>query len=162
MAAATLARQFDILTQEQIDEYHHQGFLIVPGLFFQAEMEDAFAEAQRLFERRDLIATDNIRWRWKDHVETKQCLFECFDPVIDLGAACARLARDPRLMSVVASLYGEEGFLFKDKLIFKPPGALGYEMHQDFISWPNFPRSFLTAQIALETASELRRRGLLP
>ncbi len=40
--------------------------------------------------------------------------------------------------------------MFKDKLIFKPPGAKGYDLHQDFIAWPDFPRSFLTAVIALD------------
>jgi ectoine hydroxylase-related dioxygenase (phytanoyl-CoA dioxygenase family) len=42
--------------------------------------------------------------------------------------------------------------LGKDKLIFKPPGAKGYDLHQDFIAWPDFPRSFVTTLIALDEA----------
>src|SRR5262249_32490 len=41
-------------------------------------------------------------------------------------------------------------FLFKDKLIFKPPRAKGYDLHQDFIAWPGFPRSFVTAAVAID------------
>ena len=63
------------------------------------------------------------------------------------------LARDARLLDVLHSIYGEPASLFKDKLIFKPPGARGYGIHQDWISWPGFPRSFLTVLIALDEAS---------
>ena len=89
--------------------------------------------------RTDLIDTDNIRCRWQNHVETGECRFDCFDPVIDLSEACERAARDPRLLEIVGALYGEPACLFKDKLIFKPPGSPGYELHQDYISWKSFP-----------------------
>ena len=49
-------------------------------------------------------------------------------------------------------MYGEPACLFKDKLIFKPPGALGYGMHQDYISWDSFPTSFVTVIVAIEAA----------
>src|SRR5262249_27704026 len=42
----------------------------------------------------------------------------------------------------------------KDKIIFKPRGAVGYPLHQDFIAWPTFPESFTTAVIALDAADE--------
>ena len=78
--------------------------------------------------------------------------FECFDPVIDLSLACHRLALDPDLLETVGALHGEEACLFKDKLIYKPPGVKGYDLHQDYISWPSFPRSFLTVLIPLDRA----------
>jgi ectoine hydroxylase-related dioxygenase (phytanoyl-CoA dioxygenase family) len=70
--------------------------------------------------------------------------------VIDLGPVCGRLARAPHLLRLVGELYGEPARLFKDKLIFKPPGARGYDLHQDYIAWPSFPRSFLTAAVAID------------
>jgi 2-aminoethylphosphonate dioxygenase len=42
--------------------------------------------------------------------------------------------------------------VFKDKLIFKAPGAQGYNLHQDYISWKSFPTSFLTAIVAIDSA----------
>jgi ectoine hydroxylase-related dioxygenase (phytanoyl-CoA dioxygenase family) len=79
-------------------------------------------------------------------------MFECFDPIIDLSPACRRIARDPRLLATLEALYGEPAHLFKDKLIYKPPGAKGYDLHQDYIGWKGFPRSFLTVLIPLEAA----------
>src|SRR5262249_14098860 len=111
----------------------------------------AEAEALLLF-RRELIDTANIRCRWQPHVETGECLFETFDPVIDLGPRCAAVATDARLLAALGDLYGEPAHLFKDKLIFKPPGAKGYDLHQDYISWDGFPRSFTTVLVPLDAA----------
>jgi 2-aminoethylphosphonate dioxygenase len=55
---------------------------------------------------------------------------------------------------VLAELYGEEACLFKDKLIFKPPAAMGYGLHQDYIAWPGFPRSFVTVLVPIDRADE--------
>jgi hypothetical protein len=140
------------LTPAEVHRYEAEGYLIVRGVFSTFQMAAVAEEAEHLLRRRDLIATDNLRCRWQDHVETKECLFDAFDPVIDLGRACAQVAQDPRLVSRVAALYGEEACLFKDKLIFKPPGAAGYALHQDYIAWPSFPRSFLTAVVAVDPA----------
>src|SRR5262245_61100044 len=139
------------LTPEQVAHYEGEGYLIVRGLFAAVEVAAAAAEADALLGRHDLIATDNLRCRWQNHAETGECLFETFDPVTDIGPVCARLATDPRLLGVLADLYGEPACLFKDKLIFKPPGIRGYDLHQDYISWPSFPRSFVTALVALDS-----------
>ena len=103
-------------------------------------------------QRTDLIDTNNIRCRWQNDVETGECRFDCFDPVIDLSAVCERTARDPRLLDIVGALYGEPACLFKDKLIFKSPGTPGYKLHQDYISWKSFPTTFLTVIVAIDAA----------
>src|SRR5262249_48418541 len=111
------------------------------------------AEADRLLdERRDLISTQNIRCRWQPNLLTgESCQFETFDPIVDIGPTCRDLALNPRLLAVLADLYGEPACLFKDKLIYKPPGLKGYGLHQDWIAWPGFPRSFLTVLVPLDS-----------
>lgn len=132
--------------------YEKEGFVVVRGLFPEAEVAEAAREAEALLSRDDLISTRNLRCRWQTNVVTGACQFETFDPVIDLGPVCRRLAADPRLLAVLAGLYGDEACLFKDKLIFKPPGVKGYGLHQDWIAWPGFPRSFLTVLVPLDAA----------
>ncbi len=140
------------LTQSERDQYHADGFLILRGVFTPAEARDLQDEATRLMSRTDLMDSDNIRCRWQNHAETGECRFDCFDPVIDLSAVCERAARDARILEAVSALYWEQACLFKDKLIFKPPGALGYAMHHDYISWPTFPKSFVTVIVAIDPA----------
>jgi len=132
------------------NEYLTERFVTVRGVFSTSEVAELDREAQYLFQRSELIDTNNIRCRWQDHFETRQCRFDGFDPVIDLGDACKRVARDQRLLDLAGELYAEPACLFKDKLIFKPPGAKGYNLHQDYIAWESFPKSFLTMIVAID------------
>jgi hypothetical protein len=144
-----------VATPEGLDvadlrSYHEHGYVVVRGLFTPLDIGLVAMEADQLLGRKDLMDTRNLRCRWQPHCESGECLFETFDPVIDLGTYCGALARDPRLLNVVGSIYGEPAHLFKDKLIFKPPGAKGYDLHQDYIAWPSFPRSFITGVVAID------------
>jgi ectoine hydroxylase-related dioxygenase (phytanoyl-CoA dioxygenase family) len=139
---------------DAVESYHAQGYVVVRSVFSSDEMEDARRETEALFRRNDLIDVDNLRCRWQNHYETGECRFDTFDPVIDLSGGLDRLAREPRILNLLASLYEEPACLFKDKLIFKPPGAVGYGLHQDYISWPCFPRSFVTVLVPLDSACD--------
>src|SRR5690349_1469742 len=132
--------------------YLTDGFVVVREVFSADEISALAEEAARLVERTDLIDKHNLRCRFQSHCTADDCLFETFDPVIDLGPRCRSIAYDRRILDVLAELYGEEACLFKDKLIFKPPGAMGYRLHQDFIAWPGFPRSFLTVLVPIDPA----------
>ncbi len=138
------------LSKDHQESYRKNGSLILRGFFAVKRIERAASEAAQALRRTELISTDNIRCRWQDHVQTGQCQFDAFDPILDLSPACAELATDASLLAALGALYGEEACLFKDKLIFKPPGSKGYGLHQDYIAWPSFPRSFLTVVIPLD------------
>ena len=138
------------LSAEQLSQYHVDGYLVVRQVFSPAEVQDLGDEADHLWWRKDLIDVNNLRCRWKNHVETGECTFECFDPVADIGPTCRRFAHDPRITDLLAGIYGEPACPFKDKLIYKPPGTEGYNMHQDYIAWENFPRSFLTVLVPID------------
>jgi 2-aminoethylphosphonate dioxygenase len=142
-----------VLSDAQLRGWHDDGFLVLPGFFNSDDIAAAGVEADELLVRhRALIDVHNLRCRFMTNVVTGSCDFECFDPVIDLSLVCHHLALAPRLLAVLGDLYGEEACLFKDKLIYKPPGVKGYDLHQDYISWPSFPRSFLTVLIPLDRA----------
>ena len=82
-------------------QYRADGYLVVRQVFSADRIAELGAEADRLRQRSDLIDTDNIRCRWQNDVNTGECRFDCFDPVIDLSAVCERTARDPRLLDIV-------------------------------------------------------------
>jgi len=133
--------------------YDRDGFVVVTSLFTPDEMAEAAAEAdQLLIEYNHLKSVKNLRCRWQNNVFSGECTFETFDPVIDIGPMCRRLALHARLMRVLQELYGEPASLFKDKLIYKPPGVKGYGLHQDWIAWDGFPKTFLTVLIPFDPA----------
>jgi len=135
-----------------VARYHADGYAIVRQVFSAERVSELEFETRRLLDRTDLIDPRNIRCRWQDHAVTGECRFDGFDPVIDLSEACARAARDQHLLEIVSALYGEPACLFKDKVIFKPAGAKGYDLHQDYISWKSFPTTFTTVIVAIDEA----------
>ena len=94
----SLAAPAAALSAGQIEQYERDGYLIVRHVFSVAEIALAAFEAECLRERHELIHVDNIRCRWQPHIKTDECLFECFDPVIDIGLVCARVAEDRRIL----------------------------------------------------------------
>jgi ectoine hydroxylase-related dioxygenase (phytanoyl-CoA dioxygenase family) len=86
-------------------------------------------------------------------VTTGECRLDALDPVIDLSPAAAAIATSPAIHALLVQLLGEPAVLFKDKLIYKLGGAPGYPLHQDFIAWDEFPRSFTTVVVALDPAT---------
>lgn len=136
--------------------YLQNGFLVVKQVFALDEIRDLQAECDRLLtERSDLINPSNLRCRYMPHYQTGEPLFELFDPVSDISPLCEQFAADPRIVGLVESIYGEACCLFKEKLIFKPPGALGYNLHQDIpYGWRGFPASFLTVMIPIDPSTE--------
>jgi len=141
------------LSPQSVERYRRDGILTLRGVFSPDEIQAVADETAALLERKDLMDKRNLRVRWQYHYDTGEPVFELFDPIVDLAPRCHDLAKDPRIASVLATLLGEPVHLFKDKLIYKPAGAGGYPLHQDFIAWPGFPESFTTVVVAIDGAS---------
>jgi ectoine hydroxylase-related dioxygenase (phytanoyl-CoA dioxygenase family) len=154
ITASTAAATAPALSGAQLRQYRADGYLIVRGVFPAPEIAALAAEAERLSARSELIDVNNIRCRYRDDVHSGACNFDCFDPVIDISPPFAAIARDPRILAIAAALCGEPAHLFKDKLIYKRPGNVGYALHQDYIPWPSFPTSFITVVVAIDAASD--------
>lgn len=140
-----------VLNAAAVEQFDRDGFVILRKVFSAEEIACLAAEADHLVQRKELIDTQNIRCRWSDHVQTKECTFDCFDPVIDIGPVCRFFAHDERILQPLREIYRDEPHLFKDKLIFKKAGLKGYDLHQDYIGWPSFPESFLTVIVAIDS-----------
>ena len=146
-----MAQDNHALTPEQVEFYHTTGYLHLPHRFTAAEVDGWHAECDRLLAS-DLIHADNLRTRFRAHPDGGQIL-EKFDPVTDVSPVLRAVAADPRLVDAVAALFGEPGRLFKDKLIFKPAGADGYSVHQDYTWWQVFPpHKLLSVMVAIDGA----------
>lgn len=143
------------LAPEQVSFYREQGYLVLRNVFSPVVIESLGLEGDRLAqERADLIDPRNMRVRFKPSVNGGLPLFEVFDPIADLSPVAKAVAHDPVLLEVLHDLYGEPACLFKDKLIYKPAGATGATLHQDWIAWPGFPESFLTVLVAIDPFTE--------
>jgi len=143
-------------TEALVAEYHRDGFVIQRGVFSPREMEAIQQECDRLLhEYSDRIHPANVRCRFMPHYESGEKLFEVFDPINDLSELLRDVCFDVRLRSALEAIYGEPPELFKEKLIYKMPGARGYSLHQDIPpNWPGWPRSFLTVLVAIDASHQ--------
>jgi len=143
------------LTTEQIETYRDLGYLVVPKLFDPGEVERFAAAVDEEISRRSaVLRPGNLRVRHKAHYQTGELMLEVVDPISDICPAARQIALDPRIQGVLSSIYGEGPYLFKDKYFYKPSGSLGIDLHQDWICWPGFPKSFITVLLAIDPFQE--------
>ncbi len=155
MRTTSLVNSCDTLSDDEVASYQRDGFLIVRSVFSPVEIQSLSNDVSRVCtERGRTIHENNLRVRFKNHVVSKEPIFEVFDPISDISSVAQKMTSDPRILQRLSCIYGEPACLFKDKLIFKPPGVEGATLHQDWIGWPGFPESFLTVLVAMDAFTE--------
>lgn len=121
------------ISQDQLNQYHRDGFTILRGVFGPQEVLAFQEESDRLLHS-DLVDENNLRTNPRK-LASGELQVERFDPVIDVSELFRGVVFDPRIQGALQGIFGEEAVLFKDKLIFKVPGMSGYSMHQDYAWW---------------------------
>lgn len=133
------------LSRDQLRRYQADGFITVGGLLTPDELGDLRGEADRLWDDRALFEAGNLRACARRTLDGGQ-VFDRLDPVNDLSPVFRRFSVDDRLMALARSAIGEDVRLFKNKIIYKPPGVLGYDLHQDL---PYIPLDLPSDAIAI-------------
>jgi ectoine hydroxylase-related dioxygenase (phytanoyl-CoA dioxygenase family) len=162
-----------MLLAAEIAAYRRDGYLVARNVLAGAEVEALHREAERLW--RD-AGTDPDRpgVHWRKH-ETLGRVADRLDPVSTISEPYAAVARDGRMTGLAADALGARSAFFKDKLIMKPPGAFGYELHNDYAYWADLGATadeFVTLFLALDPSDAasgavelfpgLHRRTLAP
>lgn len=139
------------LAASQLNDYERDGVLKIKNVYDAREIAALASECDRvLSETPTLLTPNNLRTRFTPHHLTQNPVFEKFDPFADLSELARQMTTDARILEPLQSIYREPASLFKDKLIYKPPGATGATLHQDWISWRGFPETFLTVLVAID------------
>ncbi|MCX7396077.1 MAG: phytanoyl-CoA dioxygenase family protein [Planctomycetales bacterium] len=138
------------LSDSEVANHLQQGFTVVRGLFADEDLQVILSEVERIWGLQDLVDRKNLRCRFQKHIVSGEYEFDCFDPYFDLSPVLEKYSFNPRLRAIMHSIYGEAGHVCHNQLVFKPPLTEGYSLHQDFVSWPIYPKSFHTVAIALD------------
>jgi len=133
-------------------DFSRDGYTVVRGLFTPGVVAAALADLERIVATPAATDPRNMRCRYHLHPGSGTQLLEALDPITDLSPAAKAMADSPEAQAVLSELLGDRVHLFKDKAVLKPPGARGYPLHQDYIHWPLFPKSFTTLVVALDAA----------
>lgn len=115
----------------QVRAYWTDGYILLRGLFTPEEISAWSNECDRLLKE-DWLTANNARTPFN---RNSGAYPERIDPVVDVSPVFNQLVKDERIVKVVEQIFQSEVVLFKDKLIFKAPGAEGYSIHQDQAWW---------------------------
>ena len=140
------------LSPDQMEAYDRDGFVVVQSGFSEDELNALSLAADELAERMGPLTPDNPRARSEVEKVGGRIILRKVEPIIDVVPALETLVYDPRMTGPAAQIFGEDVFLFEDKLNYKPP-LVGekYDLHQDYAYWTaaNTP-NMCTAWIALQ------------
>lgn len=140
-----------MLSQEQVEHYQREGYVVARGLFSRQEAEFYIEHYMRLreagsypgdFQGVDPQSNDPLKryprmihmHRW-DEVSLKWMI-------------------DPRLNACMTALLGKEPYAVQTMLYFKPPGARGQALHQDNFYLRVQPGTCIAAWMALDPCDE--------
>ncbi len=142
-----------LLTRDQLQAFHQDGYLILRGLFQQDEIAELL----------DTFMT----------MHAGGPIPGCFSPASEEEAAADPLKRYPRMMhphrvnevarryllddrleTVLAALFDEEPLAAQTMVYFKPPGGRGQAQHQDNFFLKVEPGTCIAAWVALDAADE--------
>ncbi len=141
----------NLLSDQQIDQYRQQGYLI-PPLRLPADRISALS--QRVDEL--IAANPGVRPEKlvSAHIEGRN------DEGVVGSADFLELARDPAILNIVEQLIGPDIILWGCHIFCKPAGdGLETPFHQDGHYWPIRPLATCTVWVALEESS--RANGCL-
>lgn len=114
------------LTDEQLDTFEREGYLVVPGLFSEAEVTRLRADLPRIFslDREEVPKTKSGESRLAHRLERYSEPF-------------ARLLRHPRMVEPAMQVLGGPVYSHQFKVVTKAPfGSLDLPWHQDYGTWP--------------------------
>ncbi|WP_179228614.1 phytanoyl-CoA dioxygenase family protein [Leptolyngbya ohadii] len=140
-------------TQQRL-QYWETGYLTLPNFFSQEEIDRLSAECDRLSTQESLF-TQHIPEAATRTNLAGEIVRDRLDPVIHLSDRIRQMVYDTRLLQVLRDLFDDEPILFKDKLILKPPGTKGYDLHQDYAYWEQLgvpADALLSVQVAIDAA----------
>lgn len=142
-----------ILSNEQIEQFHRDGFLLVRGMY-------STDEVQAISDWTEEVAGfPEVPGKYMMYFEKSQadgsrilCRIENFVPYHE---GFSKLITARRMQLAVSELFGQEAVLFKDKINFKMPGGDGFREHQDVqAGWDEFADLHITAMIAVDETNE--------
>lgn len=119
-------RESDLrLSQDQIDAFERDGFVVIPGLFTEQETVSLREEVPRIFslDRTEVPMSDSGEPRLAHRLERYSEPF-------------ARLLRHPRMVGPAMQLLGGPVYSHQYKVVTKAPfGTLELAWHQDYGTW---------------------------
>lgn len=137
-------------SEEVLRAYRGQGWTVVRGAY--ADQGAQLAGAVDELERLPPSIEPPLMYHASGELDPapRPIRVECF---LEARPDIARWLLTDELAATLTAVLGEPPTLFKDKVIFKVPGAQGFRPHQDYgYGWHRFARRYTIAAVAIDDA----------
>src|SRR5262249_20649958 len=115
------------------------------------EVASLAAAADALLQLRELLEEDNLRVVLREIAGQMRVLQ--INEIHQLSPVFAAVRYHPRLIAAISTIFAEPASCFKAKIIYKPPGAKGAILHQDFAYWQALPSAeLITVAVSIDEA----------
>ena len=139
-----------VLTQVELETFRRKGYVTLRGVFGLNEVTGWAQECKRLLASG--VAHENNLRTYPYYISETMWLVDRMDPVVDISDVFKKLSNDERLLGLVRQIFDDDALLFKDRLIYKMLGVRGYQIHQDYSWWQEFPEDLVNVTIAIDGA----------
>jgi ectoine hydroxylase-related dioxygenase (phytanoyl-CoA dioxygenase family) len=144
-----------MLTQAQIDSFHRDGFLIMPGVVRGRELEALREESAR-------VIADGVARRGEHHLYSRGAdgsdTYWRSERMWERHAIFRAVSLNPELLENIGQCVGHEFFPWNDSLVVKIPGGGPVGWHQDPFAEHDRERSYVvpnfTTDIYLDDSDE--------
>ena len=166
------------LSQDQLDQYHRDGFLVVEDLLPREEVEALSARLREYThgERHSdglKIQTEPRVSRGELQVSHPGDGIRKIDGLVEADDLFQALGKHPSIVGAVEQILGPDIKMFRNSLLLKPPQVGSQKgMHQDSPYWPIEPMDLCSCWFTLDDATEengclgvipgWHRKGALP
>ncbi len=142
-----------VLTDDQLDCFRREGFVVAPGLLDHEATEALIRAAREVEAMPEVPGRQMVYWETSQRGDGTRMIqrIENFYPYHEWFHA---LFDGPLLKGAMDELFAEPSVLYKDKINLKLPGGDGFKPHQDQqAGWSLYAPIFITALVCIDQAT---------
>lgn len=127
-----MSHQHEVISSEQVEQFHRDGFLHVPGVIGAEELDALREAADQLIEAAEANGAQNPDCIFGKGARTGQRLLKRIEYVVDKKPAMKLLMGHPFLLRTVETILGRDFIPTWDSMVVKMPGeGLSVPWHRD-------------------------------
>jgi hypothetical protein len=140
-------------SEEDLERFNRDGFIVVHGLLSPEEMVRVSAWAEEV-EHWPEVPGRHMVYHETSILDPNERILQRIENVYPYHEGFRVLFDDDRIKDRIAELLGEPAVLFKEKINFKYPGSEGFKHHQDQAAgWWEYGSLFISVLISIDEAT---------
>jgi len=144
----------DVLTKEQVEKYHNDGFLKVDQMFSHEEIEEI---SQAINELAEAEPTPGKHWMYFEQSlkDKEKKIINRIEKFVEHNEKLNNLVNGRRIIGSASQLLNDNAVLFKEKINYKLAGGDGFKAHQDIqAGWDDYTKQFISALVTIDPNTE--------